>query len=185
MFCKNCGKEVSSEMSFCAKCGSKIDKVKAEGKNLKGIGGWLILVIFGLFYTLYSLGISIYSTFIMFTDGTVEQLTSVQGFSGALGFELFAQTLIFLWVVYILFLSKKEDKRFPTFYIYFLISLVVFHVIDISLISSLVYPNEEVKNAFLSGESEGYTGLVRGIVQTIVWGTYMRVSKRVKLTFIK
>jgi len=50
--------------------------------------------LLGLLYTGYEYISSAASGIKMFTDGTVEQLNSIQGFAGALGFEVIMQILL-------------------------------------------------------------------------------------------
>lgn len=181
--CPNCENECSSTAKFCAKCGAEIS-IKDESK-LKGVGGWLVVVILGLIFTLYTQGITAYRTFTALTDGTVEQLSTIQGFAGAITFELIASTLIFMWVIYLLYLSKKEDRRFPKFYIYFLVSVTIYIFLDTLILSSLGYPDLETKALFIAEDGTQYTDFAKTAISSLVWGIYMRKSRRVKLTFVK
>ncbi len=206
-FCKDCGKKVFNS-DFCQNCDSS--SVKASGistnssfykntvlnentdtpqkkeENLNGLGGWLIVVFIGMIYSVYMYGVASYSSIKMFTDGTVEAVSGIQGYAGALGFETVVQILFFLSLVYLIFLFFKKDKKFPKLYIIFLVVNIIFIAIDTYIIAyGLNYPTTEIEQAMQGPIQDGWSQLTKGIVFGIIWISYMRVSKRVKLTFVK
>ncbi len=206
-FCKSCGKKVFNS-DLCESCDSS--SVKTNGisvggsfykntvlneslnvppkkeKNLKGLGGWLIVVFLGMIYLLYSYVTLFYSSIKMFTDGTVESLNGIQGFAGALGFEAVMQAILIISLAYLIFLFFKKDKKFPQRYIIFLIVNIIFVAIDTYIVAyGLNYPTDEIKQIFKGPIQDQSTQLVRGIISGIVWIWYMKVSERVKQTFIQ
>lgn len=198
MFCRKCGNKFLDNEKFCAKCGSARNgsgeenileetsqsKDSTKEKNLKGLGGWLILVLLGLLYTLYIYSSAVISSSKMFTDGTVEQLSYIQGYAGALGFEVVMQFIFALAAMFLIFLFFKKSKRFPKFFIIFLFANIIFITIDTVMMSSLSFP-AEIKDAMQEIIDEGYGQLVKSIIGSVIWTWYMKVSKRVKLTFIE
>lgn len=191
MFCKECGNKFLGNEKFCAECGSaknasgdEAPQSKNSTKNLKGLGGWLIVVLLGLLYTLFIYASASISSSKMFTDGTVEQLSYIQGYAGALGFEVIVQAIFALVAVFLIFLFFKKSKQFPKFFIIFLITHVIFVALDTYIMSSLSFPYE-IKDAMQEVIDEGYVQLGRAIISSIIWIWYMKVSKRVKLTFIE
>lgn len=153
-------------------------------KNLKGLNGWLIFVLLGLLYALYSYASAAISSSKTFIDVPVERLSSVQGYVGVLGFEVVMQFILALATAFLIFLFFKKSKRFPKFYIIFLIIIVIYFIIDILMVSSLSFP-AEIKAAIQKAIGEESGLLARNIISGIYWIWYMKVSKRVKLTFIE
>lgn len=202
MFCKKCGEKLSKEVKFCKKCGTQVvddEKIAASNdlKNedvskYKGIGGWLILVIIGLFVNVIRQAYYIYGNIVLFTDGTVENLSNlssevyVSGYAGALKFEIIVMLLFLVFMVYLISLFFKKNKKFPKYYITLLIASIVFIVLDYLILSSLTIPSSEMKQIFDEETSkEIMKSIAQAVLALIIWGTYMVKSKRVKATFVE
>jgi hypothetical protein len=202
MFCKNCGNKFQEDEKFCGKCGHPVivastevktsnenlttEAVVNKNQNLKGLGGWLILVLLGLAYMGYSYGSLALQSIKYFTDGTVENASMIQGYAGALGFEIVMQIILFIFILYLLFLFIKKNNKFTKFFIIFAIANIIFIALDTYILAfALNYPTEEIKQSMQGAISDGWTQLSRAVVYAVVWIWYMRVSKRVKLTFIE
>jgi len=196
MFCKHCGKQISEGEKFCASCGEPISAVvetqkeTVNTKNLKGLGGWLVLVILGLFATVLFQIYGVYESITMFTDGTVEFLSDpssgvyIPGYSGLLKFEFIAEILFLGAAAYLIYLFFKKSKKFPKYYIPFLIAAVLYAILDYVLLSS-VSVSGEVKQVIDETLSKGGEEIGRAIISALIWGAYMKKSKRVKNTFIE
>jgi len=204
MFCKNCGAKVSGP-SVCQKCNTPAFEVKdddnssfykntvldnnannvsVDNPDLKGLGGWLVIVCLGLIYTLFTAVTSVYSDGVMFFNGTVESMSGIQGYAAALGFELLAFVILTILVIYILFLFFKKKKSFPRFFIYYVIFLAAYGLIDLFLLNSLNFP-DSIKQTMQSVINETSVTVGRSFVFALIWGFYMKKSERVKLTFTK
>ena len=157
----------------------------------KGLEGWLILVIIGLFAVVGFGLFNIYGSVKLFTDGTVAFLSDVSsefyiaGYSGALKFELVAEIILLVAASYLIYLFFRKSKKFPKMFISFLIVVVVYTILDYVLLSSLSVSNQEAKEIINEVLSEQGTETVRGIISALIWGLYMKKSKRVKATFIE
>ncbi len=191
MYCKNCGQQLNENAKFCPKCGNKVDKIAGENKekptkanDIKpGIRGWLVLVaiavILNPLLNLYNL-LTVY--FPIFTDGTWELLTNpnfpyyVSGVGGAIIFEFIFHILFLASSLYLLLLFFKNDRRFPKFYIIYLVSVLIYGVIDYAIVLSIPSLAEE------AGDS---IDLGRNIMVALIWVPYMFKSKLVKVTFVK
>ena len=166
------------------------DLNEAEMSRYKGLGGWLILVIIGLFATILWQAYGVYESITLFTDGIVEVLSNpasgayIPGYAGALKFEFIAEILFLAFAVYLVFLFFKKSKKFPKYYVPFLIASVVYVVLDYVVLSSLTIPSEmrQVVDEILS---ERGTEIARTAIVAIIWGLYMTKSKRVKATFVE
>lgn len=189
MYCNNCGSKIENDAKFCGKCGHTITTTNTQEKiegseNLKGLKGWLIIVLFGLLYMGYSYGTLAFSSIKYFTNGTVESLSGIQGYAAALGFEIVMQILLFLSIGYLIFLFSKKDAKFPKFFIVFAVINVIFIVLDTYIVASVLnYPTEEIKQIMKGLIQDSYTQLARSAAYAVVWIWYMKVSKRVALTF--
>lgn len=167
------------------------DLNEAEVSRYKGLGGWLILVIIGLFATVLWQAYGVYESIILFTDGTVEVLSNpasgayIPGYAGALKFEFITEILFLAFAAYLIFLFFKKSKKFPKYYVPFLIASVVYVVLDYIILSSLTIPSSEMKQVVDEILSEQGTEIGRAAIAAIVWGLYMTKSKRVKATFVE
>ena len=189
MNCENCGNPISPNAKFCGKCGKNINISNAsvntkETASLHGLGGWLIIVCIGLIYSLWSSLSTTFSDGKMFWDGTVESLNAIQGYAGALGFEVIAYAVLSIFAIYLLVLFYKKKISFPKLYVYFLISMVVVSIIDVVIMNLISYP-EGVRESLQSIFDEGYTQTFKVLISAVIWGLYMKRSKRVKLTFVE
>ena len=167
------------------------DLSEAEVSRHRGLGGWLILVIIGLFATVLWQVYGVYESITLFTDGAVEVLSNpasgayIPGYAGALKFEFIAEILFLAFAVYLIFLFFKKSKKFPKYYVPFLITSVVYIVLDYIILSSLTIPSSEMKQIIDEILSEQGIEIGRTALAAIVWGLYMTKSKRVKTTFVE
>ena len=197
MFCKHCGKSISDTAKFCTTCGNAVSapvtetqKQTGDEKNLRGLGGWLILVILGLFVAVLFTAYGAYESITLFTDGSVEFLSNpsseiyIPGYGGMLKFELIAELLFLAAGIYLIYLFFKKSKKFPKYYVPFLIAAVVYAIIDYMLVASISVSGEvqQILDEALS-DTGGEIG--RSVISALIWGTYIRKSKRVKATFVE
>lgn len=162
-----------------------------ELSRLKGLDGWLGLVLIGLFI---SIGFSIsgvYESITLFSSGSVSVISNpmseayIKGYSGAMKFELIGEILFLIFAVYLAFLFFKKSKRFPKYYIPFLLGAVIFATFDYIIFSSLTIPSDEVRQAVDEMISEQTAGLGRSVLGSIIWSLYILKSKRVKARFVE
>lgn len=198
MFCKNCGEKLNEETKFCKSCSEPVTQNEKDGNSnkkkisqYKGLGGWLILVIIGLFAIVLWQTYGVYESITLFTDGRVEILSNpatkayIPGYAGALKFEFIAEILFLVFAVYLIFLFFKKSKKFPKYYVPFLIASVVYVVLDYIILSSLTVSSNEMKQVIDGVLSEQGTEIGRAAITAIIWGLYMTRSKRVKATFME
>jgi len=167
----------------------EIDEKKTLHKNLESLDGWLILVIIGLFLTIFWQLSGIYDSIVMFNNGTIELLSSplsdfyISGYADLLKFEFIATILFLILVTYLVFLFFKKSKKFPKYYILFWIASIVFVIIDYIILSSLIIPIE-MKQIINESLTEAETEMGRTVITSIIWILYIIKSKKVKAIFI-
>lgn len=152
--------------------------------ELKGLGGWLILVgigvVIGPFRLAYEFGPLYYS---IFTDGGFEYLTTPgtdayhQLWGPILIFETVFNSLLVVASFYLIYLFFSKHNFFPKLYIAIVLFSVVFIPLD-AWIVSFVIPDEPIFDPVTTKE------FARSLLATIIWVPYMLVSKRVKATFV-
>lgn len=197
MFCKHCEKSIADNAKFCASCGNAVSASVAEAskqavveKNLKGLGGWLVLVILGLFVSVSFQAHGAYESVTMFTDGTVEFLSDpssevyIPGYGGLLKFEFIAEIIFLTAGIYLIYLFFKRSRKFPKYYVPFLMISTIYVILDYALLSSVSVSGEiqQVINDTLLEQDEK---IGRVIIGALIWGLYMKKSKRVKATFVE
>jgi membrane protein YdbS with pleckstrin-like domain len=162
-----------------------------EISRYKGLDGWLILLLIGLFITIAFQVYGVYESITLFSGGTVDVISNpasgvyIPGYTGALKFELIGEILFLAFAAYLIFLYFKKSKKFPKYYIVFLIASVIYVVLDYVIFSSLTVSSSEVKQVIDEALSEQGTGIGRSVLGAIVWGLYIAKSKRVKATFVE
>lgn len=157
-----------------------------DGSNegLRGIGGWLILVVIGLAVTPIRIGWMLCSDYLpMFQDGTWEMLT-VPGGEGyhelwkpLLAFEIAGNVITMLLALITLFLLIRKSRWTPRFAIAWLLLGLVFVVSDYLLAQKIPLIVE------LGTDPETMREMARAIIGAAIWIPYWLVSKRVKATF--
>jgi hypothetical protein len=154
------------------------------------VSGWLILVGAGLFVSVLFNFYGIYEIITTFIDRDADILINpaseyyIHSYFNLLIFELIVTVLLFIVSTYLIFLFFKKKKVFPEYYILFLVASVVFSVIDCMTFSSLVVP-AEMKHFFNEILVEQETEVLRGGIGAAIWIMYMKMSKRVKMTFVE
>lgn len=161
-----------------------------EAAKYKGLGGWLILVIIGLFAAVALQAYGAYESITLFTNGTAEFLSDpssevyIPSYAGVLKFELVAEIIFLAAAIYLIYLFFRKSKLFPNYYIIFLIASAVYVALDYGILASMSFP-AEAKEIIDEALSEQGTEIARAFIGALIWGSYMAKSKRVKATFIE
>lgn len=156
-----------------------------ENIELKGLGGWLILIGIGAVLSPIRLLISsiqIYHP--IFTDGTWEALTTIGSevyhplWKPLLLGEIIFNVGMVTVSIYLIYLFFAKHYLFPKFFIGIFAASVIFIPLDAWLIS-FVAPNEPMFDPETTKE------FTRVLVTILIWVPYMLVSKRVKATYVE
>ena len=142
----------------------------------KGIGGWLLLPTIYLFISvLISFGYLIFTLIFINSSEWKQLLTSPEVhpyFKEAIYFEMACNGLLLLFTIYLIVLLFKKKRIFPKAIIsYYLLSIVIDIVVTLL-----------VNNVSMDNEKTSFSG--SGILLSIIWIIYFRVSKRVRNTFV-
>lgn len=150
-----------------------------------GLGGWLILVGIGLLVTPFQLGAMIYMTFMpFFEDGTWALLTTPGSdayhplLAYLIAFEMAVNIAFAIASLAVLGFLIAQSRRFPNLFIGLVLANLIFIVLD-AWLGSLIITDEPMM------DPETTRTLIRSAVFAAIWIPYMRVSRRVRNTFVK
>ena len=158
--------------------GSSEERDERVDPGPRGLGGWLVLVVLGLFSGLVSDVRTVTEDYLsMFTDGTWSTVTDPSGYSyhPVIGFVVLWEMAFYIAFVVVqgvlIWLFFRKSVWFPKTYIWFLVAIIIFVISD-TITLTLLYDQ-----AFSLG--------IAWIIPSGIWISYMRVSKRVKNTFVR
>jgi hypothetical protein len=165
---------------------------KGQTGELRGLGGWLSLVGFGLCVSPLLWSYTIFQDVKLFNDGTVQFLSDpsssvyIANYSDLLKFELIGNIVLLAANICLLNLFFRERRSFPRYYVVLLIGIPVFTAVDNAL-TSAAFAGVSADLSKTLGESVSGQGtrVIQAFVAAIVWGLYMQKSKRVKATFVR
>lgn len=160
-------------------------------KEYQGLGGWLILVATGLILTPVFVILSFWSNILpFFQEGLWEKFTDPtsplyqRAFAPMLIGEMVCCFVTFLFSLYLIYLFFKKSRKFPKLYIMWLtVTLIVLTYDTYAVVYALDALLSEADKHSLT--SEGMVGMVRHMVQMMIWIPYMLKSIRVRATFIE
>jgi hypothetical protein len=152
----------------------------------KGIGGWLILPVIGLFVFPIRWLVSVFNDYVpIFQSGAWAAVTTPGSpryhplwgplLAGEIVFNL-AFLAIDVWLLVLLF---SKSWRFPKVFIAFAAGNLAFILLDAAVASYIASAMGHTGGTGMGGE------IARALVVVAVWVPYMLVSKRVQNTFVK
>ena len=147
----------------------KQDQPAQDNKVLEGFGGWLLLLGFGVFITVYLSLVDLLSNF------------SILGAN----FFTILKVLILLSQVWLVYLMVKRKRIFRKWFLGFGIVMIIitgFHTFYAAAFTTNIATGADVTVEKVQGL---YTTLSGTILYTIIWNLYLWKSKRSKNTFIK
>ncbi len=156
-----------------------------EYKNLEGIGGWLLLVAFGLIVSPIRMAYDMYQNFGLFNDGTWEVLTSEKsenylfGFATFFWIEALANISMFLGWIFAAFLFFSKRRTFPNLYVWLLAINTVVVLADVAMYWHFFHggPTFEIQPLLLD--------VAKVVVSSAIWIPYTFRSERVRNTFVR
>lgn len=155
-----------------------------ESQELRGLRGWLVLIVIGLVISISRTAYSLLAVqYPLFADGTFT-LLSTPGttqynplWAPILVSEALMNVLFVATYAYLIYLFITEHYLFPKVYIATVIASAVFIPLD-AWVCSLVFVDEPIFDANTTKE------LARTLIALFIWVPYMLVSRRVKATFV-
>lgn len=203
-FCQDCSASLMPTLRMCPTCGSKnfdsnppqpsikavpsrtiSSATSSSASQLKGLGGWLILVGFGLIFgTFMFLGLLLNNYKEYFNTDLLEKLTSPSSEYFIPNFNLlfYAEALALLFLlflsVYLIYLFLNKKKSFPKNYIFISLFVILYIPVDAYLVS-VVIPDENIL------DEEILKAFFQSMLSGAIWIPYMLKSERVRNTFIE
>jgi hypothetical protein len=161
----------------------EIQQIALANKPLSGIGGWLALVAVGQVIGVIKLAASLVEYY-----SNKESQAVFEKFPLAMWGEALMNISFVVLVLYATVLLFRHDRRFPQFYIYEWIAIIVIPALNAlwvagtlsylstasfsSLLSELMTPKEV-------GQS------IAALIAGVIWCSYILKSRRVANTFVK
>lgn len=156
-----------------------------DNNELRGLGGWLILVGIGVVISPIRLLAMLVPTYMpIFEDGTWEALTTVGSeaytpyFGSLLIGEIAFNTIIVAASIYLIYLFFSKHYLFPKIYIGIVAASLIFIPLDAWIVTK-VFPGEPMFDPETAKE------FARSLIAGVIWVPYMLVSKRVQATFVE
>jgi len=158
--------------------------VDEDGNEVRsGLGGWLILVGFQLFFSpLYILTATVALTMFRFKNDVYEILTTpgtetYTSYSAALFWgAICVNGVIFVAGVYLVYLYFSKKILFPKFFIWVVVGTLVALLLS-GVSGKILFPNSMF-------DPDTLKEVGRSAVSALIWVPYMMLSKRVKATFV-
>jgi len=152
--------------------------------DLRGIGGWLILVAIGICLSPLSLIFTFLLTTPIYFDNAVWGERAIpQGdnfhplFGPLLMFEIVGNLTVIGFSILLVYLFFAKRALFPKVYVAFAVATLGFLIIDEAL--GHLIPNIAEEN-----DPGNIPAIGRSLLQCLIWCPYMLLSKRVKATFV-
>jgi len=149
----------------------------------RSIGGWLILVAFGVVTRPFYLLLSLYP---MYKNMFAPEQWEILRTAGRMAYgpffipfiytELIINVLFILAAIYQIYLFVTKDQRFPRFFIILMLASLTFILMDAwiggIIIEEPIFDTETINEILRIG------------IPSMIWIPYMLYSERVKETFI-
>jgi len=148
-----------------------------------GLGGWLILVGIGVVFGPIKLANHIKIYFQSFQDGSFDLLTTpgsgyyVPGYKSLFYGEFWINLISLVFGLFLIYLFFSKKALFPKLYIFLAVFSLFFIIVDLYLFH-LVFPNEVIF------DQETIRDTFAALFVVLIWVPYMRISRRVKATFV-
>ncbi|MGM7703028.1 DUF2569 domain-containing protein [Pseudalkalibacillus sp. Hm43] len=161
------------------------------GSKHEGIGGWLILIVFGLLLVPVIRLYSLYQTYWTVYNTPAWSLLTESGnplyhtwFEPAFWMGVGVDLLLIILSLVGLWLLLTRSSLFPRFMISFLIAMTVFAVAD-GFITNWIFGTLPITADTLQYiQNQSYRQQAGALLLSIIWIPYLMRSKRVKATFV-
>lgn len=157
----------------------------ADNNELKGLGGWLILVGAGVVISPIRLLATLIPTYKpIFEDGTWEALTTpgtdsyIPFFSALLIGEMTYNAIIVAVSVAAIYLFFSKSYLFPRVYVGILAASLIFVTLDAWLVNK-IFPDIPMF------DPETIKEFSKALGAAVIWIPYMLISERVRVTFVQ
>ncbi|RZA31774.1 MAG: DUF2569 domain-containing protein [Lysobacteraceae bacterium] len=159
---------------------------ESNQEDLAGIGGWLILVLFGLLASPVRILLYAYEdVWPLYSEGIWVDLTHqssdfyMPGFAGVAGFSIANNAVLLLVGLLTLYLFLRKSRYAPRVAITWFAIGLVFAVLDIILLRQVPPLAAEVTGL------DTFEAVAGPALRAAIWIPYFFVSKRVRATFVR
>jgi len=175
--CKHCGEWFAQKppYKYVEKTSKKTKSVKSN-TELKGLGGWLILIGFSLLFGI--IGPFIPSYLLDFVNENSIQKNTVSD----IPLLILLQFIIILFTLYVIYEFFNERYSFPQDFKILLWGRLILSVVIYIISSGEEGSDDNIMNLFINRLNQQY--IFNSILQCAIWIPYLNKSKRVKNTFI-
>jgi hypothetical protein len=163
---------------------SELTNGAKKAAELKGLGGWLILVAIGVVLSPMNIVRESFATFEpLFRDNTFADISdpSSPSFVNYLTEYVYAalliNTLFVVWAILNVVWFFTKNAKFPRSFRYFLLSALTAMIGDIALSTNFT----SFEEAF---DATAKKDIFKSCINAAIWVPYTMVSKRVKNTFV-
>lgn len=156
-----------------------------DNRNLKGLGGWLVLVGIGVVFTPVRMVLEIWPLYSELFSGEGYTVLTTPGselytpyFLPLVWTELVLNSVIFLAALWLVYLYFSKHYLFPRVYIIIGVGSFLFILCD-AWVVSILFPQ------FPAMDADTAKAIMRGVITVFIWVPYMLLSERVKITFVE
>jgi hypothetical protein len=211
MYCHKCELAYDANARFCDVCGLPLSLNEAtpqfgrspsypalasspakDAEELKGLGGWLILVGIGLLFGVVYRSFSILHIVNLFTMGTVRHISNphsagfIPGYTGIVEFEICAQVALLTFTILLAILFVQESRAFPRLWIAFLGLQLIYLGADHWIVSHAVAGSPvQLQQTLRPIRQQALLRIILATIGGTIWIFYAVRSRRVKATFIR
>ncbi|MDN7127221.1 DUF2569 domain-containing protein [Pseudidiomarina sp. 1APR75-33.1] len=153
-----------------------------QQNELKGIGGWLYLVAFGVIVSPLFLAVEYLPMLVDYMNGAYEITANPNSKSFVphlellLNVEMLANAFMLLVSLALLYLFFSKHRWFPRVFIFLCVFSPLFLIADAWIVHKLMPELVAIDEATV-------LDIIRAIIYALIWVPYMLISKRVKNTF--
>ena len=186
--CANCATKLDEGCFICPHCGTVAGPSPAfagpaapalpgrrQAGHLKGIGGWLILVAAGLVLAPFGYLYTIATEYPLLTGESQGSPFLHSPFGNLVEIEIGVNAVFIAAVLGLNVLFFARKRAFPAWMMVYLVAQLC-AAVTLYLAVVVVVPSVDAASIL--------TQLVRPLLTALVWIPYLRMSKRVKATFV-
>lgn len=162
------------------------ENVQQTEPELKGIGGWLILVAIGLVLGAIIQAYTAIRLVFIFLGPSWNTLTNPDSmrynyfWKPALIFEFICHIILLCYLVVLTVLFFSRSRSFPKLIIILYLFLPVYHFVDLMLADRIPFIVEHTREI-----QKGELAILKGVLACFIWIPYFCASRRVKNTFVE
>ncbi|WFA82730.1 DUF2569 domain-containing protein [Paenibacillus amylolyticus] len=161
--------------------------IRPERPGISGLGGWLILIQIGLWFTLVLLIADMSQVNVIMDPVRWEGVRGVdpelytEGIRPLLWFGVISSVILLMLVIVNLVLLYKKKRQFPRMMIILYIANVLIGIVTWILIARIEIPREQ----HVLDPTSAFNLTIRSILTCCIFIPYFLKSVRVKNTFVK